>query len=138
MKKIFSIAMLVNVAFVSCITASVVHAEEDNRPPLEQFQGGTHFHLLMCQIETKLAIAKVKLGTLSEAYSTIGACVKKGKSAVKILFPKANVQFVAKPEASKLLKEYYVQWLTAMDGLSPISMNSKLIMKLGRRMGSEN
>lgn len=119
MKKIFSIAMLASVVFVGCITASVVHAEEDNRPPLEQFQGGTHFHLLMCQLETRLAIAKVRLGTLSEAYSTIGACVKEGKSAVKILFPKANVQFVAKPEASKLLKEYYVLWLSAMDSVKP-------------------
>lgn len=111
--------MLASVVFVGCITASVVYAEEDNRPPLEQFQGGTHFNLLNCQIAALTANAQIALGTLSEPYSTIGICVKEGKAAVKPLFPKAIAPFASKPEASKLLKEYYAQWLTAMDGIKP-------------------
>ncbi|CAG9932219.1 hypothetical protein [Candidatus Nitrotoga arctica] len=120
MNKSKSAPIALSIALLLSVVTTGVHAEEeDKRSPLEKFQGGTHFHFFMCQLTARKAELDVKMGNLREPYTTVGACVKDGKSAVKALFPKAISPFASKPEASKLLKEYYVLWLTAMDSVKP-------------------
>lgn len=107
------------VVSILLMAAPRVYAEEEKRNPVDEFRGTTQFHLLQCQIRAKTEFLKVESGASTEAYSEIGACLKKGRAEVKKLFPKANALVAKRPAASKLLKEYYAVWLSAFDGISP-------------------
>ena len=104
--------------------ASHVYAEEEKRTPVEEFRYITKWSLTLCQDKAKSSFHKVEMAefagrpfTYQEADSEINACLKEVRVEVKKLFPKANTQIANKPAASKLLKEYYVVWLTALDDI---------------------
>lgn len=128
MKTYLKIAALI-------LFAAQMHAtaQEKKRTPLQEFGGTTHFHLMMCQLKATTAFAEVELGRIPEAISPISACRMEAKEAVKPLFAPALAQVGKKPAASKLLKEYYAQWMTLLDGVSPDSGERKIIYE--RRQG---
>lgn len=103
------------------MTISSQSYAQERKTPVDEFDSSTTYSLLNCSIQTTLAFAKVDAGTFTveEAQSSIRKCIDDGKSEAKKLFPKANAQVAKKPAASKLLKEYYAVWITALDGVSP-------------------
>ena len=128
MKQAFTIAAMIFV--IAQITAT---AQEKKKTPLQEFGGTTHFHLMMCQIKARTAFSRVELGEIPEAQSPISACRTEAKDSVKVLFAPALAQVAKKPETSRLLKEYYAQWMTLLDGVSPDANERKISYE--RRQG---
>jgi hypothetical protein len=111
---------------LSCVTSQWVFADTEKRTPIVEFRGTSQFHLLTCQIRAKTALIEVELGKIMEPYSPISACIKEGRDALKKLFPRANATVTKNPAASKLLKDYYAAWLSAIDGISPEATERKI------------
>lgn len=117
MKKI---ALLV--AFLTlCISALA----EEKQTPADAFRGETQFRAMMCQIKVRTASSKIELGQTVAPEDSPGKCIKDGKASVKKFYAKALSTVSRNPAASRMLKEYYAVWLTAIDGLLPGVSESK-------------
>ena len=103
-----------------------VVAKEAKTNTAIEFMQTANYQLLICGIKAKTAFLEVELGKETSSHSIIGACQKEGRSEVKNLYPKANAQFAKKPAASKALKDFYVAWLAALDGISPSISERKI------------
>jgi len=58
-------------------------------------------------------------------FDRVNECMESSRSLAKTLFPQALGTVSTKPEATKLLKEYYATWLTALNGVPPAIQERK-------------
>ncbi|MBC7860310.1 MAG: hypothetical protein H7Z39_16375 [Burkholderiaceae bacterium] len=111
MKKI---TILILAATLSC------HAlAEEKLSSIEAFKEQTAYQLMMCRIQTQIALGEVELGKTDSPWEKIGACLKAGRIETKKLFSPALAKVSKKPTAAKLLKDYYAAWITSFNGISP-------------------
>ena len=91
---------------------------EEKQTPTDAFRGETQHQLFMCRIQEKIAANKIEMGETG-ALSGLGECIKNGKLEVKKTFAPALKVVAKNSAASKILKDYYGAWLTALNGVMP-------------------
>jgi hypothetical protein len=106
------------VAGIASATALSCLAMEQKQTPAEAFREQTQYHMLICQSTKKIAEHKAELG---EAVSPneLGNCIRKAKGEAKNAFAPALRVVSKNKTASKLLKDYYAEWIASMNGLVP-------------------
>ncbi len=94
----------------STISTETTAVEEKERTAVQKFRGDTKFHYLKCQM-------MIENENLSLKYQGSVKCLSDAREAVKEKYKNAEAAISQNAEATKLLKEYYVLWLTALSSL---------------------
>lgn len=109
--------------FVAATLSSASYAADPERTPLEAYHGDSNFHVQMCSMTYKLALARAE-GQALGAPDTSDKAVKadyKGCIATSKKEGKANLdramKTVKKPAAKEALKAYHVTYISALDGI---------------------
>lgn len=108
MKKLFILFLF---------TASTLNAEEQ-RTPLQEYQGTTNFYLLMCEMKVESTKLKFELNEKRDEKDNFFNCVAEGKVKTKDKYLKA-IETVKLESAKNQLKEYHISFLSALDGIIP-------------------
>jgi hypothetical protein len=99
-------------------------AAEEKQTPTDAFRGQTQHQMLMCQTEEKIAVNKAELGE-EGGIAKVGSCIKNAKVEAKKAFGPALKVVAKNREATKLLKDYYAAWITAINGIIPGASETK-------------
>jgi hypothetical protein len=117
--------------FVTCAILCLNAFAEETRTPTDAFRGETQYHAMMCQLKVRSMSNKIELEQAIEPEDSPGKCIKDGKASAKKFYAKALSSVSKNPAASRLLKDYYAVWLTAINGVLPNVSETKVAY--GRR-----
>ena len=82
------------------------------------------------QMETEAAIIQASWGAGTDPYKSLDVSFENRRAKIKEVYALALAEVAGKPAVSKLLKEYYVVWMAAMDGVKPLGAESKIANKM--------
>lgn len=85
--------------------------------PLSAFRQRTQAGYFLCKATAQLAFMQVSAGTKDSSFTPISECVGNAKTEIKPAFSDARGVLKNKPAALALLKDYYVTWSSALDGI---------------------
>jgi hypothetical protein len=102
---------------VACLVTLSAHAD-DRQTPTYVFRGQTQYEIVKCQTEEKIAANKAELGS-DDGFNEVGSCIVKAKTEARKDFAPALKSVSKNVTATKLLKDYYATWITAIDAVIP-------------------
>lgn len=76
-----------------------------------------------------------KKGKINTDWNSIYDCIAKAKEDSKPFYLAALRSISAKPAAQELLKNYYAEWLSAIDGVAPLHSEKTNQPYRGRQRG---
>lgn len=104
--------------------------------PVDVFREQSTYQIVNCQNVQKAMAIKPEV-SYEQAIFEMAKCVKYGKAEVRKTFPAALAAAAKKPDAAKLLKDYYAAWITAIDGIMPNGRELKIAYEQ-RQIASES
>lgn len=110
--------------------ASPLGAQVHKRTPVEIFRDATQYQLMGCQMAVMTVFRDVQAGIETRPLTRISSCIRNGKSQTERLFLTASKHVMGKPDAERLLAEYYGVWLTVFENVMPNSTVSRVDYQL--------
>lgn len=118
-----------NLAAAAMLFASVLHAQPDNRTPLEAYRGDSAGGVMLCGMKLKLALLHAERSmppTEEERRSAdYAGCIRDQSATIRQQYAKA-LRVVKKPAAKAALKEHFIAVSMQLQGLVPASDEIRL------------
>lgn len=107
---------------VALAVTTPLGAQVHKRTSVDAFRDATQHQLMGCQMAVTTVFRHIQVRRELEPLSRIEACIRNGKMQTERLFTVASRHVMGKPEAVRLLTDYYGAWLAVFEGVMPSSM----------------
>jgi hypothetical protein len=130
--------LIVGIFLCSFTLGSATRATAPARNPVQQMIDIGTIKYVECDLATQVALLKLESNpSNSDAiFAEYGGHIQEGKANLKAAYREAKVGLVGKKTADSMLKDYYAQWLSAIDELLPNSGELKIVYETRKQQAS--